>query len=121
MKREEKIIFSEYVPEEEKEWNLLIKELEDLKDINKEFLKILNNQRDEIEHLNSSVQKVATDVDNSVKNLNSANNSYLSSIRAKILLSVGIGLVTSAPVGIFLGAKIALGTFCFSTFSSFFY
>lgn len=113
--------FIPYEDQSREQWTLVLKELEEVREAHQEFQKILQQQDIKIDLLSQQVEDSGNKIQQSVIELNQANYSFLSGLRTKLLLSAGIGLVTATPVGLILGAKMALGTFCFSSITSLFY
>ena len=90
---------------------LICQDLEDLRDINAEFVTMLAQQGASINALTKYCEKSETNTLSGVKELQTANACHSSFMRYRFIFGMGLGALVAGPVGCVLGAKVATGAF----------
>lgn len=94
----------------------IMKELEELYEIQNSINNLVVEQHDTLQITETTVENVNTNVNKGTNELVIANsyNNTMSNVKKGLLIMTGVVVMTTVPVGVLLGAKIALIPFAVS-------
>lgn len=101
-----------------KELNSLCRDLQDLREINREFAQLVEQQGDSVQGISQAIEASKVHMREGNSQLRMAQEEQEKYRKYRMIIGVSVGLCAAGPVGALLGVKIGACVFCFTSLVS---